>query len=115
MLSALALTAFVGAAVPAAAAIDDEPGGLVGSSATLARVRAVYERAHSREHTRAATVQEEWRLFQDGTVGAYKVNRLGRDVRETTQLGPLTDERGVLHGVHWEQNRNGITYTYPGV
>lgn len=30
-------------------------------------------------------------------------------------MGPLTYERGVLHGVHWEQNRNGITFTYPGV
>ena len=115
VLAALALAAFVGVAVPAAAAIDDEPGGLVAPSATLARVRAVYERAHLHEHSRAATVQEDWRLFQDGTVGAYKVNRLGRDMRETTQLGPLTYERGVLHGVHWEQNRNGITYTFPGV
>ncbi|HEY4441608.1 MAG TPA: aspartyl protease family protein, partial [Candidatus Elarobacter sp.] len=43
------------------------------------------------------------------------MNRLGRDFRETTSLGPLSYERGVLHGVHWEQNRNGITYTFPGI
>ncbi|MEO7040219.1 MAG: aspartyl protease family protein [Candidatus Elarobacter sp.] len=78
-------------------------------------MRALYEHAHQREHTRAATVLEDWRLFQDGTVGSYKVNRLGKDIRETTTLGPLTYERGVLHGTHWEQNRNGITYTFPGV
>jgi Aspartyl protease len=88
---------------------------LAAPTASLARVRALYERAHAREHSRAATILEDWRLFQDGTVGSYKVNRLGRDVRETTTLGPLSYERGVLHGTHWEQNRNGITYTYPGI
>jgi predicted aspartyl protease len=113
--AASVLIAVLVATAPAAAAIDDEPGGLVSSSLSLARVRALYDRAHAREHTRAATVEEDWRLFQDGTVGSYKVNRLGKDVRETTQLGPLSYERGILRGVHWEQNRNGITYTYPGV
>ena len=78
-------------------------------------MRALYERAHSREHTRAATVLEDWRLFQDGTVGSYRVNRLGKDIRETTTLGPLAYERGVLHGVRWEQNRNGIVFTYSGI
>ena len=100
---------------PAPAAIDDEPGGLVPPSASLARVRALYERAHTHEHTRAATVEEDWRLFQDGTVGSYKVNRLGKDFRETTTLGPLSYERGMLRGTRWEQNRNGIVFTYPGV
>ncbi len=96
-------------------AIDDEPGGMVPASTTLAKVRALYERAHAHEHTRAATVIEDWRLFQDGTVGSFRVNRLGKDARETTTLGPLTYERGVLRGAHWEQNRNGIVFTYPGV
>jgi len=99
----------------AAAAADDEPSGLIGTTATLARVRALYDRAHLHDFTRAATVLEDWRLFQDGTVGSYRVNRLGPDVRETTQLGPLTYEKGVLRGVHWEENRNGIVFTYPGV
>lgn len=98
-----------------AATYDDEPAGLVPSSSTLARVRAVYEHAHARELTRTVTIFEDWRLFQDGTVGSYKLNQLGRDVRETTTLGPLTYERGVLHGVHWEQVRNGIVVTYPGI
>ena len=109
------MLALAGAGAAWAAGYDEEPGGLTASSSTLARVRAVYERAHAHDYTRAATVLEEWRIFQDGTVGSYKVNRIGRDVRETTILGPLTYERGVLHGVHWEQNRNGITFTYPGV
>ncbi len=112
---ALLLAALLFTAGPALAAVDDEPGGLVSSSLSLARVRALYDRAHAREHTRAVTIEEDWRLFQDGTVGAFKVNRLGKDVRETTQLGPLSYERGVLRGVHWEQNRNGITFTYPSV
>ena len=99
----------------ALAAIDDEPGGLAPASTTLAKARVLYERTHAHEHTRAATILEDWRLFQDGTVGAFRVNRLGKDVRETTVLGPLTYERGVLRGVHWEQNRNGIVFTYPGV
>jgi predicted aspartyl protease len=109
------LTAVIVCATPAGAAIDDEPGGLVSATATLARVRTLYERAHSREHTRSATVLEDWRLFQDGTVGSYRVNRLGKDIRETTTLGPLSYERGVLHGVRWEQNRNGIVFSYPGI
>jgi hypothetical protein len=109
------LAALLIAAAPALAAIDDEPGGLVQTSTTLARVRALYEHAHPREHGRNVTVMEDWRLFQDGTVGAYRVNRLGHDVRETTVLGPLSYERGVLRGTRWEQNRNGIVFTYPGV
>jgi predicted aspartyl protease len=112
---AVLLAALLSAALPAAAAVDDEPGGLISPSATLGRVRALYEHAHTREHTRAATVLEDWRLFQDGTVGSFRVNRLGKDVREMTTLGPLAYERGVLHGTHWEQNRNGIVFTYPGI
>lgn len=96
------------------AAIDDEPGGMAPPTATLARVRALYDRSR-RDHTRNLTILEEWRLFQDATVGSYKVNRLNRDARETTTLGPLSYERGLLHGVRWEQNRNGITFTYPGI
>ncbi|HEX3466577.1 MAG TPA: aspartyl protease family protein [Candidatus Elarobacter sp.] len=107
--------ALLTAGVPAIAAVDDEPAGLIGSTATLAHVRALYDRAHAHELTRAATVIEDWRLFQDDTVGAFHVNRLGKDVRETTTLGPLTYQRGVRGAVHWEQNRNGIVYTYPGV
>jgi predicted aspartyl protease len=109
------LAALLFSTAPALAAIDDEPGGLVPSNTSLSRVRSLYEHTHLREHTRAATVEEEWRLFQDGTVGSFKVNRLAKDIRETTQLGPLSYERGVLRGVRWEQNRNGITFTYPGV
>jgi predicted aspartyl protease len=108
------LAAIVFAAAPVFAGIEDEPGGLIQSSASLARVRTLYERSH-RDHTRNVTIEEDWRLFQDGTVGSYKVNRLGKDVRETTTLGPLSYERGVYRGVRWEQNRNGITFTYAGV
>jgi hypothetical protein len=100
---------------PALAAYDDEPSGLVASSATLARVRSLYDRAHAHEHGRNLTIIEDWRLFQDGTVGSYKVYRLGHDERDVTTLGPISYEKGVLRGVHWEQNRNGITYTFPGV
>jgi len=89
---AMLLAALSIATAPALAAIDDEPGGIVQSSTTLARVRALYDRAHPREHGRNVTVLEDWRLFQDGTVGSYRVNRLGRDVRETTTLGPLAYE-----------------------
>lgn len=109
------LAAIVCCAVPAAAAIDDEPAGLAAPSATLARVRALFDHAHPREHSARATVLEDWRLFQDGTVGSYRVNRLGKDIRETTTLGPLAYERGVFHGTHWEQNRNGIVFTFPGI
>ncbi|MEA2786252.1 MAG: hypothetical protein QOF71_2356 [Candidatus Eremiobacteraeota bacterium] len=108
------LAAFVFTAAPALAAIDDEPGGLIPSSASLARVRSLYDRAR-RDHGRTVTILEDWRLFQDGTVGSFKVNRLGKDVRETTSLGPLAYERGVYRGQRWEQNRNGITFTYAGI
>ncbi|GAC1585139.1 MAG: hypothetical protein NVS3B7_20210 [Candidatus Elarobacter sp.] len=113
--AALLLAAVFCAATPASAGIDDEPAGLISPSTSLAKVRALYERSHQREHGRAATVEEDWRLFQDGTVGSYKVNRLGKDIRETTTLGPLSYERGILRGQHWEQNRNGVTFTYSGV
>ncbi len=102
-------------AAPVGAALDDEPGGLIRSSSTLVHVRALYERAHPRELNRAVTVMESWRLLQDGTSGTFRVNRIGHDERTVTQLGPLSYERGVLRGAHWEQNRNGIVFTYPGV
>ncbi len=114
-LLALVAGVLVSIAAPALAAVDDEPSGLIPSSTTLAQVRALYERAHPREHGRNVTILEDWRLQQDGTTGTYRVNRLGRDEREVTQLGPLAYARGVLHAVHWEQNRNGIVFTYPGV
>jgi predicted aspartyl protease len=112
---AFVLTGLLVGATPAGAAIDDEPGGLAPPSATLAKVRALYEKAHAREHGRSTTVLEDWRLFQDGTVGSYRVNRLGKDIREMTTLGPLSYERGMLRGVRWEQNRNGIVFAYPGI
>jgi hypothetical protein len=115
MRGVLLLGAFALLAAPARAGYDDAPAGLVQSSATLAHVRAIYDRAHAREYSRNLTIIEDWRLFQNGTVGAYRVYRLGRDEREITTLGPLVYEKGVLHGIHWEHNRNGITYTYPGV
>ncbi len=115
LLIAIVTAAVRASAVPASAAVDDEPGGLVASNATLAHVRTLYDRAHARDHTRAATVIEDWRLFQDDTVGSYRVYRLGKDVREITTLGPLVYQRGVRGAVHWEQNRNGIVSTYPGV
>lgn len=114
-LAAGMLLAFAAGAMARAAAYDDEPAGLTAASSSLPKVRALYERAHQHEHTRAVTIFEDWRLYQDGTVGSFKVNRLGRDVRETTTLGPLVYSRGVLHGVHWEQTRNGLTFTYPGL
>lgn len=110
LLAALAL-----AASPALAAYDDEPSGLIPSSATLSHVRALFDRAHAREHPRTLTILEDWRLYQDGTVGSYRTFRVGRDERNVTSLGPLSYEKGILRGVRWEQNRNGITYTYPGI
>ena len=109
------LLAIFAGGTAATAAVDDEPNGLIASGTTLAHVRALYDRTHAREHTRAATILEDWRLFQDGTVGSFRVNRLGRDIREITTLGPLTYQRGIRGAVHWEQNRNGVVYTYPGV
>jgi hypothetical protein len=108
-------TAFVLCAAPLRAAVDDEPNGLIRSSSSLTHVRALYERAYAREPGRNVTVMETWRLLQDGTNGTYRANRLGHDQRTFTQLGPLSYERGVLRGVHWEQNRNGIVFSYPGV
>ncbi len=109
------LAALVLCGAPVRAALDDEPGGLIRSSSTLTHVRALYERAHPHDPNRSVTVMESWRLVQDGTNGTFRVNRIGRDERTITQLGPLAYERGVLHGAHWEQNRNGIVFTYPGV
>jgi hypothetical protein len=103
------------AAAPAAAAIDDPPGGLIPTSSTLAVVRSLYARAHEKERTRAATVIEDWRLSQDRMTGSYRVWRLGKDERNITSLGPMLYATGVHAGTHWQQTRNGFTYTFPGV
>ncbi|HEV8021462.1 MAG TPA: aspartyl protease family protein [Candidatus Lustribacter sp.] len=110
---ALALAiAFAGRA---SAAIDDQPAGLIASSTSLAKVRALYLKYHDRERTRAATIIEEWRLTQDKMNGTYHVFRLGRDERDLTILGPFFSESGVHAGTRWQQTRNGMTYTYAGV
>ncbi len=52
--------------------------------------------------------------MQDGQTGTFRVNRLGRDYREITTLGPLVYQNGMHGGVRWQQNRNGITFTISG-
>lgn len=97
------------------AAIEDSPRGLIPSSTTLTHVRAIYRLAHAGAHTKNATLIEDWRLLQDGQTGTFKVHRLGNDYRETTTLGPLVYENGLHAGVRWQQNRNGLTFTYAGI
>jgi len=99
----------------ALAAVDDPPAGLIDSSTSLAKVRALYVKNHDRERTRAATIIEEWRLTQDKMSGTFHVSRLGKDERDITLLGPLFFEAGIHNGTRWQQTRNGITYTYGGV
>ncbi len=99
----------------AAAAVDDQPAGLIPSSTTLAKVRALYAKAHEKERTRAATIIEEWRITQDKMNGTYRVYKLGRDERDVTLLGALQFESGIHAGTRWQQTRNGMTYTYAGV
>ncbi len=99
---------------PANAAYDAPPRNLIPSSTTLAHVRAEFRRAHLGGRTKNATLIEDWRLSQDGQTGTFRVHRLGRDYRETTTLGPLVYENGLHGGVRWQQNRNGITFTYSG-
>jgi len=112
--AALTLMAAVSWARPALAAYDAPPRNLIPSSATLAHVRAEFERAHLGGRTKNATLIEDWRLSQGGQTGSFRVHRLGRDYRETTTLGPLVYENGMHDGVRWQQNRNGITFTYSG-
>ena len=97
-----------------AASLDDPPSGLIETSTTLAGVRSLYARAHDREPSRAATIIEEWRLTQDKLNGTYRVFRLGKDERDVTNLGPFMSEGGVHGTLHWQQTRNGITFTYAG-
>jgi hypothetical protein len=99
----------------ALAAVDEPPSGLIASSTSLAKVRALYAKNHDHERTRAATIIEEWRLTQDRMSGTYHVFRLGKDERDITLLGPLFFEAGVRNGTRWQQTRNGITYTYNGI
>jgi hypothetical protein len=110
----LACLVALGSTIANAAVIDDPPLALVRSTSTLAKVRALYERTRSREHARAGTVIEEWRLAEDHLTGTHRVRRSGNDVRETIALGPFLFELGVRGGVFWQQNRNGLTYTYGG-
>jgi len=97
-----------------AASLDDPPPGLIPTSTTLAKVRALYMRTHARETTRTTATIEEWRLLQDKLTGTYRVYLLGHDERDVTSLGPFIYESGVRGGVHWQQTRNGITFTYAG-
>lgn len=46
--------------------------------------------------------------------GTYRLRKLGKDIRETFVLGPLTFEQGIRGGVYWQQTRNGLTFTYTG-
>jgi len=94
------------------AALNDPPTGLITSSTTLAKVRALYARTHGQEHTKNAMLIERWKLVQDGMTGTFRTDRLGKDYREQTVLGPLVYENGVRGGTRWQQNRNGITFTF---
>ncbi|MGB8267477.1 MAG: retropepsin-like aspartic protease [Candidatus Velthaea sp.] len=77
-------------------------------------MRALYGHAHEQEHTKNAMLIERWKLVQDGLVGTFRADRLGKDYRELTTLGPLVYANGVRNGVRWQQNRNGITFTFSG-
>ncbi len=77
-------------------------------------MRALYERTHDHEPARAAMTIEDWRLVQDKLAGTYRVYRFGKDERDVTSIGPFIFESGVRGGVRWQQNRNGITFTYAG-
>ena len=114
LLCAIALATVLGGRA-AAAALDDPPAGLIASSTSLAKIRALYAKDHERERTRAATIIEEWRLRQDKMSGTFHVFRLGHDERDITLLGPFFSESGVHNGTRWQQTRNGITYTYGGI
>ena len=87
---------------------------MIASSSTLAHVRAEYRSAHPAARPRNATLIEDWHLTQDGQTGSFRVRRLGKDYRETTTLGPLAYENGMHAGIRWQQNRNGITFTFSG-
>lgn len=68
-----------------------------------------------RDGSRApATTIEEWRLTQDKLTGTYRAYVLGRDERDVTSVGPFISESGVRGGVHWQQTRNGITFSDAG-
>jgi predicted aspartyl protease len=120
MLAAVRVITVLAALIPAlgaaaSAAVDDPPSGLIATTATLAKVRALYAKTHERERTRAATIIEEWRLTQDKMNGSFQVFVLGKDERDITLLGPLLYESGVRAGTRWQQTRNGVTYTYGGI
>jgi predicted aspartyl protease len=110
--AALAALATIVTAAPARATLTDPPTGLIASSTTLAKVRALYARMHGPEHTKNAMLIERWRLTQDGMTGTFRTDRLGKDYREQTVLGPFAYQNGLRNGTRWQQNRNGITFTF---
>jgi hypothetical protein len=101
--------------LPAFAALDDPPPALTASTATLAKVRALFAKSHDREPVRAGQIIEEWRLVQEKLAGSYQSFSLGKDERDVTLLGPLLSESGTHAGIRWQQTRNGATYTYAGI
>ncbi len=58
---------------------------------------------------------ESWKLLQDSQSGTFKDWHLGKDYREITTLGPLVYQNGLRAGVRWQQNRNGLTFTFAGI
>ena len=78
-------------------------------------MRALYRSAHPGPRTKNATLIEEWRLVQDAQNGYFRVHRFGKDYRETTILGPLAYDNGLHAGTRWQQNRNGLTFTFSGI
>jgi predicted aspartyl protease len=82
---------------------------------SLAHIRAMYLGAIAHDRERTSEVVEDWKLLQDNMQGTFRSRRYLANSVETTTLGPFTALNGVHNGVRWQQNRNGMTFTFAGV
>jgi hypothetical protein len=94
-------------------AIDAPPAGLVPTTATLA---AILKASSDTDDSKPANPRiEDWTISAGGLQGTEHIVHAGRDMADTTRLGPFTYAYGRFHGQHWEQNENGLTVLMDGL
>lgn len=88
------------AVAPLAAFADDAGPGLAAVRAKIKAVRGT-EPDNYREVITATSA--------DGSVTTFTTFKFGKNVRYTTDAGPIHTETGTIGGEDWNQNANGIT------
>ena len=107
--------ALLGAAMKGAAAgsADDAkllapPPGIVATSATVAAVLRLHEKAIGTPTASGATRREAWARNEIGLAGTETLVRDGLDYHARLQRGPFLDEYWQVVGKRWHRSPNGV-------